>query len=134
MYAGATAYIGTLWPITNGTAVEFAENFFPKLFDMPLIDAFAEARDALSDEFDKLTYALSGSFESKHDPGANYSRNAYDEVMDRLKRNLTMTKERIVENSHPNTPEVIKEGALLDEYYYEKEISDLEDALRQAKK
>lgn len=132
MYAGATAYIGTLWPITNGTAVKFAETFFPKLFDMPLVDAFEEARMALPDDLDKLTYAFSGSFESKHDPGADYSKNAYDEVMDRLRRNLTKTKERIVENNQPNTPKDIKEGALLDEYYYEKEIADLEDALRQA--
>lgn len=132
MYAGATAYIGTLWPITNGTAVEFAENFFPKLFDMPLVDAFSEARNALSDELDKLTYALSGSFESKHDPGAKYSKNAYDEVMDRLRRNLTQTKKRIAENGRGDIPEDIKEGALRDEYYYGKEITDLEKALREA--
>lgn len=132
MYAGATAYIGTLWPITNGTAVEFAENFFPKLFDMPLIEAYAEARNELSDELDRLTYALSGSFESKHDPGANYSKNAYDEVMDRLRRNLTKIKERIAENGRDDIPEDIKESALRDEYYYEKEIADLKKAFREA--
>lgn len=132
MYAGATAYIGTLWPITDGTAIKFAETFFPKLFNMPLVDAFEEARKAMPDDLDKLTYAYSGSFESKHDPGAGYSKNAYDEVMDRLRRNLTHTKERIDENSRGDTPEDIKEGALRDEYYYEKEIADLEKAMREA--
>ncbi len=131
MYAGATAYIGTLWPITNRTATEFAENFFPRLFEMSLVDAFSEARNALSDEVDKLTYALSGSFESKHDPGADYSKNAYDEVMDRLRRNLSKIKERIAKDNSTSIPRDMMEGSLRDEYYYEKEIADLENALHE---
>ena len=132
MYAGATAYIGTLWPITDRTAIKFAEAFFPKLFDMPLVDAFTEARRSLDDGLDQLTYALSGTFESKHDPGAGYSNNAYEEVMERLQRNLEKTKQQIIENEKYPVPQDIKDGMERDRIYYEKEILSLEEAYRQA--
>jgi hypothetical protein len=132
MYAGATAYIGTLWPITDRTAIKFAEAFFPKLFAVPLTDAFTDARKSLDDDLDQLTYALSGTFESKHDPGADYSNNAYEEVMERLQRNLEKTKQNIIENEKYPVPQDIKDGMERDQIYYEKEILSLEEAYRQA--
>jgi hypothetical protein len=133
MYAGATAYIGTLWPITDRAAIKFAEAFFPKLFAVPLIDAFTEARKSLDDGLDQLTYALSGTFESKHDPGADYSNNAYEEVMERLERNLEKTKQNIIENEKHPIPQDIKDGMERDQIYYEKELLSLQEAYRQAK-
>lgn len=132
MYAGATAYIGTLWPITDRTAIRFAEAFFPKLFNMPLASAFTEARRTLNDDLDQLTYALSGTFESKHDPGADYSNNAYEEVMERLQRNLEKTKQQITESKKYPVPQDTIDGMERDQIYYEKEILSLEEAYRQA--
>ena len=134
MYAGATAYIGTLWPITDSTAIKFAEAFFPKLFDMDLLDAFTQSKQSLANDLDRLTYAISGSFESMHDPGASYSTNAYDTIMGRLKNNLAKTRQTIKENETSKTPQDIVEGTLRDELYYTKEIEALERAYKEANK
>ena len=132
IYSGATTYIGTLWPVTNKTAQEFAEKFFSELFEANLLDAFVDAKNSLTDNLDKLSYSISGTFESKHDPGAEYSKNAYEEVMYRLRRNLAQTKKRIIEHKKMDVSEDIRQGALVDEVFYKNEISNLKNVYMQA--
>ena len=127
VYAGATAYIGTLWPIRDSVAVNFAKSFFDKVFDEELMSAFHGSRLSLTSRLDRIAYTMSGTFESKYDPGADYSINAYEEIKDRLKINLAKTQERLDEAKKQGILKEVKEGILVDELFFKKEIAELEN-------
>lgn len=76
IYAGATSYIGTFWPITYRVAEGFAETFFSNLFDDCLLNVFNTAKNAMPDEIDRLAYAFSGTFESVYDPSVDYGKDS----------------------------------------------------------
>lgn len=129
-FAGAAAYIGTLWAVSSGTASQFATKFHQDLFNRPLDSAFFEARNSLASDLDKKNYVMTGSFENKYDASTAFSSNGYDEVRKRLERLLAVTRERI-KAFDKLTSKDIRNNTEIDEMLYEKEIKALDNALKE---
>ena len=94
-YAGATAFMGTLWPIRDSVAVAFAEELFSNLFDSELTSVFNQAKNKMVEDTDRMAYVLSGTFESVYDPGAEYSRDAVSVLLTKLELLVNKGKQRI---------------------------------------
>lgn len=126
-FAGASAYLGTLWAVSSGSASEFASKLHENIFDKPLDDAFFEARASLTNSLDKKNYIMTGSFENKYDADTPFSSNGYDEVRERLERNLAVVRERIKAFNN-STPKDIKNNTEIDEMLYKDELKALDEA------
>ena len=129
-FAGAAAYIGTLWAVSSGVASSFATKLHEDIFDKKLDEVFFNARNSLSEDIDKQNYVMTGSFENKYDADTPFSRNGYDEVRERLERNLKVSRERI-KSFDKSTPKDIRNNTEIDEMLYEEELKSLDEAERQ---
>lgn len=130
-FAGASAYIGTLWAVSSKSADEFASKLHENIFDTPLDDAFFEARSSLTNNLDKKNYIMTGSFENKYDANTPFSSDGYVEVRKRLERNLAVVRERI-KNFSKSTPKDIRNNTEIDEMLYKDELKALDEAEKEA--
>lgn len=126
-FAGASAYLGTLWAVSSSSASEFAAKLHESIFEKTLDDAFFEARASLTNNLDKKNYIMTGSFENKYDANTPFSSNGYDEVRERLERNLAVVRERI-KSFDKSTPKDIKNNTEIDEMFYVNELEALDAA------
>lgn len=131
-FAGAAAYIGTLWAVSSGTASSFATKLHEDIFDKKLDEAFFNARNSLPEDTDKQNYVMTGSFENKYDANTPFSSNGYDEVRERLERNLKVSRERI-KSFDKSTPKDIRNNTEIDEMLYEEELKALDEAEKQVR-
>lgn len=128
-FAGVASYIGTLWAVRDDIAAQFGVTFNEHLLKEPLFEAFNKGVNSLPDDLSKKNYVITGAFENKYDSDIPFTSNGYDEVMNRLKRNLAKTKERLAEYDS-NTPEDLVNNTEIDEMLYEQEIERLEDLIK----
>lgn len=130
-FAGAAAYIGTLWAVSSRVANLFAAKLHEGIFEKKLDEAFFDARNSLPENIDKQNYIMTGSFENKYDADTPFSSNGYDEVRERLERNLKASRERL-KSFDKSTPKDIKNNTEIDVMLYEKEIKALDEAEEEA--
>ena len=121
-YAGATAFIGTLWPIRDRVATEFAEKFFSNLFDVELTSVFNQAKNKMVEDTDRMAYVLSGTFESAYDPGAEYSRDAVSVLLTKLELLVNKGKQRIDEAKTDGESEKVVERIEVENIFLASEL------------
>jgi hypothetical protein len=131
MYAGASSYIGTLWPVYDSEAEQFADAFLKKVFSLNLDDAFFEAKDSLREDL-KQNYVFTGTFESKFDPGAEYSPDAYTSMVQRLGANAQKAKDTLRSRRKLLSPKHI-DWYERDIWYFEKELAEVEKLVEDIK-
>jgi hypothetical protein len=122
-FAGASSYIGTLWPVSNGVAKAFTVKFLGKLFEIELITAFHEARLSLADGQDQFTYIVTGSFETRFNPLPEYTISGKDELIHRLKHASAAVRRAIVEK--PEAPKDIMNSREIDTWYFAKTLKEI---------
>lgn len=98
VFAGCTAFIGTLLPVLDSTASSYGVAFFANLFKEELISVAHKARLALPDEYTQSLYIFTGTFESKFDFASSKSDpNGIDVLQNRIPREIKKIKARISE-------------------------------------
>lgn len=125
MFAGASAYIGTLWETLSGTAFEFARIFNAGFLEKDLSQAFFDARDGLQNDLDRMNYVLTGSFENKYDSEIPFTSDGLTELRKRVTRLLDVTSFNI-ENFPEDTPSDIRNNAGIDKMWYQDILKDLD--------
>lgn len=133
IFAGASAYIGTLWATKTSVANRFASILFKEMFNIPLDESFIKAKNSLDDNLDKKNYVMTGSFENKYDSNIPFSSDGYSEVTKRIKKLLSITMRRLKEYDE-STPKDIKNNTEIDKMLYKNELLSLKKAEVRAQK
>ena len=134
IYAGATAFVGTLWPITNSVATKFSEEFFKRLFDIELLSAFNQAKAGMNEDVDQMAYAISGTFESTHDPGGGYDKGVIPVLIERLEWLIGMKGESIAKAEVNGEDEDMLERIKAEEFFLAHELAEFNGALESARR
>jgi hypothetical protein len=128
IFAGCSSYIGTILPVTNGTAEKYAVSFFDDLFNSELITAAHKAKQSL-DDYEKSLYVFTGTFESKFDfASSNDGPNGIDVLKRRIPQEIKKIDERIKELKGKEKVRVI-ESYKVQALYLTNELSGFEEVL-----
>jgi hypothetical protein len=131
VFAGCTAFIGTLLPVLDSTAAKYGEVFCKNLFKDELINVAHKARISLSDEYNQSLYIFTGTFESKFDSASSKSDpNGIDVLQRRIPREIEKIKERIKELNGTERKNII-EAYEVHAYFLEQELEQLNHAISQ---
>jgi hypothetical protein len=134
VFAGCSSYIGTVLPVSNKTAVLYAESFFDNLFNHELINAAHLAKKDLPDDYTKSLYAFTGTFESKFDFSSGVDDpNGIDVLKRRMPTQIQKIEERIKELKGKEKQKII-EAYEVQEMYLKHELTGFEDAVDTAQK
>lgn len=134
VYAGCTAFIGTLLPVLDSTAASYGEAFFENLFKEELINVAYEARMSLPDEYDQSLYVYTGTFESKFDfASSSDDPNGIEVLQKRIPIEIDKIKARINELNGKERRQII-DTYKAHAYYLEYELEQFNEVVRQANK
>lgn len=132
IFAGCSAFIGTLLPVWDSTAASYGQAFFENLFKDELINVAHKARLALSDEYEQSLYVFSGTFESKFDFASSSSDpNGIEILQKRIPSNIQKIRAQIKELRGKEQKEIL-EVYKAHVYYLEQELKQFNEAVGQA--
>lgn len=95
-FAESSAYIGTLWPITNKEALLFAEGFFTSFLEDDLLTSFNNGKLKIpGDELSTRAYIITASFESKFDPPNVFKTDGETSLNNRINISLERLSKKI---------------------------------------
>ena len=127
MFAGAAAYIGTLWATEQRAAYEFSEKLNENIFDKSLADSFFAARDILPNEVDRMNYVMTGSFENKYDSGVPFTSDGLRELKIRIMRLIGVVRNRL-KSFNSDTPPDIRNNTEIDEWWLGQLRSEIKES------
>ncbi len=132
VFAGCTAFIGTLLPVLDSTAAKYGEVFCNNLFKDELINVAHKARLSLSDEYNQSLYIFTGTFESKFDSASSGSDpNGIEVLQKRIPREIEKINKRIKELKGTERKNII-EAYEVHAYFLEQELKQLNDSIKQS--
>ncbi len=129
IFAGASVFIGTYWPVSHATAIKFAEEFFRHLYDMEVYEAFELARNQLSGQ-DRLAYVISGTLENRFGTGGRYHIDAFTVLKDRV--DMVIKKQRAELDEPSKIPKESQKYIDQAVWYLEKFREELIDVYKEA--
>jgi hypothetical protein len=134
VFAGCTAFIGTLLPVLDSTAASYGEAFFENLFNEELINVAHKARMSLPDEYNQSLYVYTGTFESKFDfASSSDDPNGIEVLQKRIPREIDKIKARIKELNGKERKQII-DAYEAHAYYLEYELEQFNESVKQASK
>lgn len=132
MFAGCSAFIGTLLPVKDSVAANYGEALFENLFKEELINVAHKARMSLPDEYTQSLYMFSGTFESKFDFASLPSDpNGIEVLQKRIPRDIKKIEARIKELKGKERQQII-DAYEAQAYYLEKELERFNKSVEEA--
>ena len=134
LFAGCSAFVGTLLPVTNGIAENYAEAFFNELFNSELINVAHIAKQSLPDDYTQGLYMFCGTFESKFDfKSSRNDPNGIDVLLDRIPKQVARIEDRIKEIKDTED-ERFTEAYKVQSMYLQNELDQFRNSLNSTNK